>query len=615
MESEFAHVEQKILLSSIVVCTLPRADARLTARHDMPFANRASREPRVSARRLAVSRVSSGCIPSIFLAVVAMCAPDGVDAAFAFQPPSSCSVPVLGSYTGGAAYMLMNGYSHTFDSEKLFVYVRADVTTPSAFSGYKDIFVWGAPSKCDGGLFAGVNGNNLFLGVQCNKNSASPTYATTLQVGTRYEVEFYYERSTKRVRMWVDGTEVTASGGETVADPGYNFVEGYISVGYGAHDSTGNEPFGGTVHEISFYECYPANTYGAAVQLHAAVNDCLSALDPTGATCDMHTWDVSRMTDVSGLFKDRTEFNADVSAWDMSSVTNADEMFRNASAFDRDITRWTFAASSQSSAMFRDADAWLALHANCGFDPDVASACVDRGTFETRPTLGSSAGVDHGPPNAWRRKHACSDTIARGFTRSPDGQSPWPCADEGEGCECPGGRVFFGQTFAADGSVGSTGNARATFETMMGRTHRVAETSAGSSSVDCVAGSFAGGDFAVGDAKRCWCKPGPTTCGALCDAGGAIPGACACPPMCADYDDTTAASKLSASCVARLYLDAGCTKDGTIWTNWDAFRTYGNYWRKDASDGGVGTLANVKTDFATYAAATSGDQYLKCRGS
>ena len=102
----------------------------------------------------------------------------------------------------------------------------------------------------------------------------------------------------------------------------------------------------------------------------------------------------------------------------------------------------------------------------------------------------------------------------------------------------------------------------------------------------------------------------------LCAAGGAIPGACTCPPMCADYEDTTAASKLSASCVAQLYLDAGCTKDGILWTNWDGFRTYGNYWRRDASDGGVGTLAGVKADFAAYAAAGSGTtNYAKCRGS
>ena len=33
-------------------------------------------------------------------------------------------------------------------------------------------------------------------------------------------------------------------------------------------------------------------------------------------------WDVSRVTDMSGLFKDKNSFNDDISRWDVSNVTN-----------------------------------------------------------------------------------------------------------------------------------------------------------------------------------------------------------------------------------------------------------------------------------------------------
>ena len=39
------------------------------------------------------------------------------------------------------------------------------------------------------------------------------------------------------------------------------------------------------------------------------------------------TWDVSSITDMSGLFKDLGNFNADISSWSTSGVTNMEEMF------------------------------------------------------------------------------------------------------------------------------------------------------------------------------------------------------------------------------------------------------------------------------------------------
>ena len=36
----------------------------------------------------------------------------------------------------------------------------------------------------------------------------------------------------------------------------------------------------------------------------------------------INTWDTSKITDMSGLFKGKKEFNSDISSWDVSNVSN-----------------------------------------------------------------------------------------------------------------------------------------------------------------------------------------------------------------------------------------------------------------------------------------------------
>ena len=51
-------------------------------------------------------------------------------------------------------------------------------------------------------------------------------------------------------------------------------------------------------------------------------------------------WDVSKITDMSGMFYEASDFNGDISAWDVSAVTSMSEMFNGASSFNGDISAW-----------------------------------------------------------------------------------------------------------------------------------------------------------------------------------------------------------------------------------------------------------------------------------
>ena len=49
---------------------------------------------------------------------------------------------------------------------------------------------------------------------------------------------------------------------------------------------------------------------------------------------EIHNWDVSEITDMEALFKNKTNFNFDISNWDVSNVTNMSEMFSGCIEFN-----------------------------------------------------------------------------------------------------------------------------------------------------------------------------------------------------------------------------------------------------------------------------------------
>ena len=70
------------------------------------------------------------------------------------------------------------------------------------------------------------------------------------------------------------------------------------------------------------------------------------------------TWDVSQVTNMSSLFKDKTNFNDDISGWDTAAVSNMTFMFMNATAFNQDIGSWNTAAVTNTYCMFYRASAF-----------------------------------------------------------------------------------------------------------------------------------------------------------------------------------------------------------------------------------------------------------------
>ena len=274
--------------------------------------------------------------------------------------------------------------------------------------------------------------------------------------------------------------------------------------------------------------------------LKAAVDACIdfdAKGTSTGAECQggMSTWDVSAVTDMNHLFSTPTSngndflaFHADVSAWDVRSGMNFSGTFRGAKAFDADVTLWAVDAAADTSLMFEGADAWLAIYANCGHDATATSetTCGDRGRFETRDASlvhpPASSGAYDGPPAAWRLRRPCAELDKRGFTRSARVAS-FICADEGQSCACPGGRVTYGQKFAGEDRPGS--GAGASFAETRSRRHRVVDVAVDANPVECSDGTF--GDPRPGYHKRCWCSPSERTCDALAgDASSTPAGGC-----------------------------------------------------------------------------------------
>ena len=83
--------------------------------------------------------------------------------------------------------------------------------------------------------------------------------------------------------------------------------------------------------------------------IKSIVNTEITKLSNTG---DFNHIDVSSVTNMKDLFKDKKSFNGDISKWDVSKVTNMQIMFYAAEAFNQDIGDWDVSKVNNMNSMF-----------------------------------------------------------------------------------------------------------------------------------------------------------------------------------------------------------------------------------------------------------------------
>lgn len=77
----------------------------------------------------------------------------------------------------------------------------------------------------------------------------------------------------------------------------------------------------------------------------------------------LNSWDTSNVTNMASLFSN-TSFNQDISNWDVSKVTNMNSIFNNIAVFDQDISGWDVSevtdmtGAFQGTALTADISGW-----------------------------------------------------------------------------------------------------------------------------------------------------------------------------------------------------------------------------------------------------------------
>ena len=64
------------------------------------------------------------------------------------------------------------------------------------------------------------------------------------------------------------------------------------------------------------------------------------------------SWDVSEVTDLSGLFEDQANFNEDLSRWNVSNVVDMRCTFTNATSYNGDLSSWNVSNVVDMNHMF-----------------------------------------------------------------------------------------------------------------------------------------------------------------------------------------------------------------------------------------------------------------------
>ena len=132
-----------------------------------------------------------------------------------------------------------------------------------------------------------------------------------------------------------------------------NWGQIYCST-YWGDDSNKN-----SIPSEQFSQCPPASgryVFLTKPQLQTAVDlwvsDIASALSIYG---QINTWNVTGITNMFNLFRDKTTFNDNISNWDVSNVTTFNSMFRGATSFNQNISGWNTSSVTNMQQMFNSA--------------------------------------------------------------------------------------------------------------------------------------------------------------------------------------------------------------------------------------------------------------------
>ena len=115
-------------------------------------------------------------------------------------------------------------------------------------------------------------------------------------------------------------------------------------------DSDGSQGPGGEDSDSGNFK--PANK---AALVEAVQQWCTNVNYALSVYGDINTWDVSGITDMSGLFESQTEFNSEIGNWDVSNVLTMENMFRSARTFNQDIGQWDVGQVKNMEKMFLNA--------------------------------------------------------------------------------------------------------------------------------------------------------------------------------------------------------------------------------------------------------------------
>jgi surface protein len=139
----------------------------------------------------------------------------------------------------------------------------------------------------------------------------------------------------------------------------------------------------------------PYEAFATGAELNAAVGEWTAGGDRQAVVSKRYGhrigwWDVSEVTDMTGMFRNATEFNGDISGWDTSSVTDMQGMFFSATVFNGDLSGWDTSKVTGMCSMFCSATV---------FNGDLSGWDVSRVT--DMGSMFSSAVAFNGDVSGW----------------------------------------------------------------------------------------------------------------------------------------------------------------------------------------------------------------------